>query len=313
VLHEGPVPAGLSLDELREERARFISARGWGGFDDVDAEFTRRDATLAGFGEHEEVVLMFEHDLYDQLQLIQLLDWFAWRHLGSTRLSMVVTDEYLGTLAPDRLRGLFDGRRQVSARELEPGRGAWEAFTSPDPTRIAAFLGRDTSALPFLGNALLRHLQQFPSVENGLSRSEAQALEAISGGKRVLREAYVASHQQREEPVFLGDTVFAWYLEGLSDARTAVTARRWWRDQGPAKLGRCLGILGERGAGYRDRTRGPGRPRGQRRAQRHRSLVGGRTPQRRGPVALGRDHQTSQMSLRVELRSLLDASSFARM
>jgi hypothetical protein len=32
-------------------------------------EFRARDAALAGFGAHDEVVLWFEHDLYDQLQL----------------------------------------------------------------------------------------------------------------------------------------------------------------------------------------------------------------------------------------------------
>ena len=97
--------------------------------------------------------------------------------------------------------------------------GAWEAFRSPDPTRVCALLRQDTSSLPFLAGALLRHLQQFPSVENGLSRSEAQALEEISSGTSVLREWYVASHGEREDPVFLGDAVYAWYLEGLSDAR----------------------------------------------------------------------------------------------
>jgi len=62
---------------------------------------------------------------------------------------------------------------------------------------------------------LLRHLQQFPSVETGLSRSETQLLTVILEGKRVLREAFVSS-QDREERYFLGDSVFATYLEGLS-------------------------------------------------------------------------------------------------
>ncbi len=34
----------------------------------------------------------------------------------------------------------------------------------------------------------------------------------------MLREAYVASHQGSEEPFFLGDIVFASYLEDLSEA-----------------------------------------------------------------------------------------------
>jgi hypothetical protein len=67
---------------------------------------------------------------------------------------------------------------------------------------------------------LLRHLQQFPSTHNGLSLSEQNALEVIAQGRSRLREAFVASHHEREQPVFLGDMVFASYLESLSQAET---------------------------------------------------------------------------------------------
>ena len=216
VLHEGPVPFHLSFDELRGVRARFISEQGWGSFDGVMGDFERRDATLAGFGDHEEVVLFFEHDLYDQLQLIQLLDWFASWESIPVRLSLVQSNEYLGNLSPGKLKALFEDRQDVSNQQLDLGRAAWGAFRAPDPIRIPAVLQQDTSALPFLGD-VLRQLQQFPSVKNGLSRSESQALEEIRSERRPLREVFVASHQEREDVIFLGDSVFAWYLERLSD------------------------------------------------------------------------------------------------
>ena len=125
VLHEGPVPAGLFLDELWEVRARFVAEWGWGDFGEVMGDLARRDAMLSGFGDHEEVVVLFEHDLYDQLQLIQLLDWFGRRALGSTRLSVVHASEYLGPAAPEGLCALLRDRREVSARELE--RGSWSS------------------------------------------------------------------------------------------------------------------------------------------------------------------------------------------
>ncbi|HYH80292.1 MAG TPA: DUF1835 domain-containing protein, partial [Longimicrobium sp.] len=95
VLHEGPVPATLPLPELSAVRARYIAGCGWGPADEIAREFAARDAALAAAGAHDEVVLWFEHDLYDQLQLIQLLDWFAARD-GATRLSLVCGAEYLG-------------------------------------------------------------------------------------------------------------------------------------------------------------------------------------------------------------------------
>src|SRR5260221_11587493 len=50
----------------------------------------------------------------------------------------------------------------------------------------------------------------------GLSRSEQQALEAIKDGPTAMSEAFPRAHHQREDAIFLGDTVFAWYLERLS-------------------------------------------------------------------------------------------------
>jgi len=218
VLHEGPVPCGLSPEELSDVRARFLAERGWTSLAEARRDFARRDATLAGYGDHEEVVLFFEHDLYDQLQLIQVLDWFAGRDHGGTRLSIVQADEYLGTLGPERLLALFHDRRETTTEQYALASMAWNAFRSPDPTAILGVIQANTGALPFLASAMRRHLEQFPSTANGLSRSEEQALQAIAGGRNTMAEAFVA-HQEREEPVFLSDAVFASYIKDLGDAR----------------------------------------------------------------------------------------------
>src|SRR4051794_5004028 len=89
VLHDGQVPGGLSLTALSDVRARTLASFGWGDYELIHGEFERRDQTLAEFRQHEEVVLWFEHDLYDQLQLIQLLDWFSRQELGETKLSII--------------------------------------------------------------------------------------------------------------------------------------------------------------------------------------------------------------------------------
>jgi hypothetical protein len=216
VLHEGPVPAGLPFAELGAVRTRYIAGRGWGPAVEVARGFDERHAVLAGSGAHDEVVLWFEHDLYDQLQLIQVLDWFATRD-GGPRLSLVCGAEYLGRSAPERLVERFGERSPVSADQLALAAAAWAAFRSPDPTAIAALLADDTLELPYLADALTRHLEQFPSTANGLSRSEHQALQVIArGGAPTVGDAYVASHHELEDPVWLGDSTFVAYLEDLA-------------------------------------------------------------------------------------------------
>jgi hypothetical protein len=217
VLHEGPVPENLTLDELRTVRARFIASCGWDTFERSLDQFSRCDRALAASLDQDEVVLWFENDLYDQLQLIQLLDWFRVQKLAGTRLSLIGAAEYLGAASVERLRECFPQRQPVSFTQLELARDAWAAFRSPDPTRLTVFLQRDTGVLPFLATALWRHLQQFPSKRNGLSRSESQALEVIGSGGRTLAEIYRLSHHEREQAIFLGDTVFGLYMERLSN------------------------------------------------------------------------------------------------
>jgi len=206
VLHEGPVPAGLDLEQLSRVRAEFL-----GGVDD---EFRSRDAAIARAGEYDEVVLWFEHDLYDQLQLIQVLDWFA-QH-PPRQLRLIQSDTYLGPMGLEQLEALYPTRKPVTPEQFDAAVRAWAAFRAPDPTGLQAL---DTSALPHLGSALLRHLEQFPSTRDGLSRTEKQILEAVANGASTKHEIFLA-HQRREDAIFMGDSPCFDYIDRLATART---------------------------------------------------------------------------------------------
>ncbi|HWC95095.1 MAG TPA: hypothetical protein VG456_00060, partial [Candidatus Sulfopaludibacter sp.] len=211
VLHEGPVPAGLSLEELTKLRSVFLTAH----FPDGGCSLVERDAALQRSAEQDEVALWFEHDLYDQLQLIQILDWFSGRDTSPARLSLICIGAFpgvepfhgLGQLTGAQLATLWPGRHSVTAAELALAVAAWKAFRSPDPTEVERVAGSDTSALPFLKAALRRHLQQYPSVENGLCRIQRQILELVDGGTRTFPQLFPAQ-ARLEEAVFLGDCVF---------------------------------------------------------------------------------------------------------
>ena len=219
VLHEGPVPAGLSVEQLRDVRARFIGASGWAREEDARRELERRDGALAA--EHDRVVLWFEADLYDQLQLIEVLDRLARDPVEA--VSLVGVDGYLTDHTPSELADLFAGRPAVTDAQLELASQAWAAFRSPDPTAIELLLETDTSPLPFLADALRRHLEQFPALDTGLARTERQILEAIAAGARTRDEVF-ARHQEREGRVFMGDTTLWSYLGRLCEGRAPLLA-----------------------------------------------------------------------------------------
>lgn len=220
VLHEGPVPTGLSLEQLRGIRAAFIADQGWGKYERVLAALARRDEAVIGASDHDEVNLWFEHDLYDQLQLLQVLSLLPADALHRTAIVQPKRTEYLGQLSTESLRALYSDRQPVSGAQLVIARRAWDAFRSPDPVAILSFLQEETSALPSVAPALLRHGQQFPSLENGLNRTERQILEILAGRPEQMKALYVESHQKREELVFMGDTVFATYVQRLRNSET---------------------------------------------------------------------------------------------
>ena len=106
VLHEGPVPKDLTLEQLSKVRAEYIASQGWGELVEVEQSFKERDLTLKSFDNYDEIILWFEHDLYDQLQILQILDWFSAQNDFSDRLSMICTDNYLGLLTVEQVRNL---------------------------------------------------------------------------------------------------------------------------------------------------------------------------------------------------------------
>jgi hypothetical protein len=220
VLHDGPVPSGLTLDELSRTRARWLAEEGLGDLTPIQREFEERDAMLRRYTDFDEVVLWFEWDLYDQLQLIQILDFLADdssddRAETATKLSIVSFEEYLGSLSPDRFAELYEKRREISDEMLRKGRAAWTAFRSRDPRDLEEFARKDSKPLEFLQLSLWRHLEELPSTRNGLSRSESQVLEAVSQGPLTFHELFrrVAN---REERIFCGDSVMARYIERMS-------------------------------------------------------------------------------------------------
>jgi hypothetical protein len=215
VLHEGPVPAGLTLDQMRSVRARFLANLTGRPEPEVLVALNERDRTLGGFKRANELVLWFEHDLYDQLQLIQILDWLSREEPGRTAISLIQTSSYLGPMVPQELVDLYPKRVFVTEAHFETASRAWAAFCSSNPRTLVDLALKESPALPYLPGALQRHVEQFPSTENGLSRTERQILE-IAEGAAQSADAIFRSEREREERIFMGDLVFNAYLRALA-------------------------------------------------------------------------------------------------
>ena len=145
VLHEGPVPAGPRR-ELLQARAAFLSACGWGSRRSILASLEDRDRQLVqALKDGQQVVLWFEHDLYDQLQLVDVLALAA-----PDTPELIVVGSFpgrpafrgLGELTADELETLWPARVPARQDTLAAAVSAWAALRHPDPSALAAVAGR---------------------------------------------------------------------------------------------------------------------------------------------------------------------------
>ena len=217
VLHDGPVPA-VPRPELLQVRAGFLSDCGWGSRRAILSSLERRDRQLIEAlrgGSH--VVLWFEHDLYDQLQL---LDALALAHEAGASPELIVVDAFpgkpsfrgLGELSPDELETLWPTRREAAAEALDEAASAWDAVRAAEPTALAEWSARGSAELPFVAPALRRLLAELPELTDGLSGTERHALQAIAAGARTPTAAFIEA-QRLEDAPFLGD---AWFYRALA-------------------------------------------------------------------------------------------------
>jgi len=227
LMFEGPAPAGLDAETWRETRARFIAGVGYATLEEARQYLKACEDTLTTFSQHEEVVIWLSHTLSNQLILIKVLDWFSRQDLGAVNLSLICVGRYpgmdrfvgLGQLHANQLVSLADTRLPVDETQYRTARAAWNAFTSPDPTEIERFIATGTSALPFIAAALRRHLEQFPSADNGLSRTERQALSVLRDQGSLSGPGLFVAVRDLEEQGFMGDASFYKIVADLCEAR----------------------------------------------------------------------------------------------
>lgn len=220
VLHEGPVPA-LEPAALREVRARFLADAGFTDLAQARARLVARDERLDAVDFSTRIVLWFEDDLYDQLQLLQVLDRLA--ASAESRRSRPAGPVELVRLArgPRRfLRDRLAAARPLGEAEHELARQLWAALTSPDPLHVQEAWLAGTPGLPDAAPALHRLLEEHPATTDGLARTERQILAALADGPLPRAALFTAATAVEERP-FLGDATLWWRA-----ARMAPLVRR---------------------------------------------------------------------------------------
>lgn len=219
-MHHGPFPAGGALGHCSETRARYLAGDIL-SLEAVRNDFCLRDATLLAYGEYIETVLWFEHDLLDQLQILQILSTID----TPAELSIICINQFpgvtrfrgLGQLDLCQIESLYPSRTKVTDAQILQAREVWTLFCDNSPEGLVEYIQHEPLQFPYLRKALVRHFQEYPWASDGLSRTERQLLSLLQQGISTPGQLF-SENMDFEDALFIGDWRTFGVIDGLATA-----------------------------------------------------------------------------------------------
>jgi len=188
-LYEGPVGLQMSDSVLLSFRAQYMNRKYNIPLELFITNTMEQERSL----EHvsptiDEVILWFEHDLYDQLMLCYLLYRLSGLDNRTYELSLLSVNQFpgierfigLGQLSGDQVRQLCGTWKPITDEQIKLAQRVWTAYAAQDPASMNDLLDANLSVLPFLKDALIVNLGRFPSEQNGLSEVQHYILELLN-------------------------------------------------------------------------------------------------------------------------------------
>lgn len=221
-LHEGPVPGGLLLEALSLIRAQFLAKDLGRSLTKLSREFSERDTTLRNHAQWPRIELWFEHDLYDQLQLIRCLSFLPAR--TARKNSSWCRRTIISAPCP---------RRRCAGSAASSARSTRRRSTLPSAPGRPSPAQRRRSSRPSRWPRRRRcrtwcwrrrrFLRELPAVTSGLSTTEERILSLLTQGEQSVGDLFRGT-QVREQARFMSDLWFFRRMDGLAFARHPLIA-----------------------------------------------------------------------------------------
>lgn len=183
MLCEGPTAERIDSDEFFDKRKRFFL-----DFYDIEInerEFREEIAILNDSGQHSEIILWFEYDLFCHINLIAVISLIRQKNnklplylVCSGRIKGEKELKGLAELTPRQLQRHYDNRIPLSEDDIELMASLWKTYCGKDHNLFRQSIVQKSS-FPYLSNCLKAHLRRFPEAKTGLTILENNILNII--------------------------------------------------------------------------------------------------------------------------------------
>lgn len=221
---QGPVSDG---PHALAERARFIATE-YPGEDESEnlGKLRNTDNRLMRAGDYGRIALWFEHDPYDQLLLVKILDRLKQAGADHRKVELISLDRFpgiskfigIGQLSPAALRHLYAGRKPVTEAAYATAHQAWQALLEETPMPLFELSRQASPGLPYLPGAMLRYLAELPDQHTGLSFTETAILNTLDDGPLPWGQVFARFMREVDPLPWHGDGMFLGTMLRLRDA-----------------------------------------------------------------------------------------------
>ena len=227
---QGPVMDTRSLSEFIDSRVEFITnAYKLPSKNRLRETMEVEYSSLDKARDYQRVNIWLEHDSYDQLILAKLLDYFSEPAHRSKQIQLITVERFpgiktfnsIGQLPPDAFRVLWRQFKDITEEQFAIGQQTWSALKSTSPATLLDITQSGTPALPTMSKAVARHLQELPSLTNGLSLVEELTLRILVDKGSINAARLFGWYTNHYEPLtFLGDTQYWDNIHRLAAGKT---------------------------------------------------------------------------------------------
>ncbi len=224
----GPISTDMADRKARQHRAVVLEDE-LGIPQKEYLQIDKLEHKLLSLKTEQEIVLWFEHDLYDQTMLSYLLHFLSHKKFMEFKINLLCIDSFpqiehfrgLGQLTSAQMQTLSGTWHVIQEEEMKAGRAFWEAYSSPDIRDHEQYMQQGSQALPFASAAFKAHLSRLPSETNGLGIIEQTTLETIMTG--IQRPSTVFREMGDKLPVLgMGDLEYWAHLKRMSEGPYAL-------------------------------------------------------------------------------------------